>query len=219
MRILTATAIIAATLLSVSCLKNETILYREVTMAQVTGPAKLVTDIGLTYNITENPNKIDLTDLSRVIISCNVLKKTGEREYNIELLDLAAPLNKDAVLTSTLTKPDDGLGSDPVRLSAVWVSGGYLNMAIGLLILDEEKEHKVNLEFDDTAPADTLRLTLRHDDGMPDELSVIAEGSKIGYTYATFPIRKLLPEGVTTLPIKLSWKWDKEYCVKDGLKL
>lgn len=219
MRILTATAIIAASLLAASCLKSETILYREITMAQVTGPTQFVTDVGLTYNVIENPFGIEFADLTRVIINCNVLKQTGDREFNVQLLQLADPLKKDAVLTSTLTKPDDGLGNDPVGLASVWVSGGYLNMAVGMLVIDQEKEHTVNLEFDDTAPSDTLRFTLRHDDGLPDGEDVIFDESIIGYTYATFPIQKLLPEGVTTLPIKLTWTWDKEYCIKDGLKI
>lgn len=219
MRILTATAIVAAALLAASCLKNDTILYREITMAQVTGPTQFVTDIGLTYNVVENPFAIEFASLSRVIIHCNVLKQTGDREFNVQLLQLADPLNKDAVLTSTLTKPNDGLGNDPIGLSSVWISGGYLNMCVGVLVIDEEKTHTVNLEFDDTAPADTLRFTLRHDDGLADGEEVVFDEKLIGYKYATFPIKKLLPEGVTTLPVKLTWTWDKEYCVKDGLDI
>ena len=154
-----------------------------------------------------------------MLILCNVLKYTGTNEFNVRLMDLVRPLNKDVVATSTLTKPDDGLGNDPVRVRAAWVSGGYMNLGIEILALDEGADHIINLEFDDTAPMDTLRFTVRHEDNVSDDMSVIADDSKLGGAYATFPIAKLLPEGVTTLPIKLSWTWDKEYCVKEGLKL
>ena len=219
MRFLTAAAIIAATLLSVSCMKDQTILYKEITMAQVTGPATLLTDAGLTYHITNDANSYDLTDKSRVLIYCNVLKKTADKVFDIELIQLVEPLNKDAVLTSTLTKPDDGLGNDPVGLASAWVSAGYLNVGVGVLVFDENTMHKINLEFDDTAPQDTLRFVIRHDDGLSDTLNEIADDSNVGYIYATFPIQKLLPEGVSTLPIKISWTWDKNYCLKDGLKI
>ena len=219
MRILNATALIAATLLAVSCFKDNTILYREITMAEVVGPNQVVTDVGLTYNIVEQVCEGSLEGLSRVLIYCNVLKQTGDKEFNVQLLDFVAPLKKDVVRSSTLTKPDDGLGLDPIAVSSVWVSSGYLNLGLAVLILDAEKEHTINLEFDDTAPMDTLRFTLRHDDGMPDDMNLIADDSTVGGTYATFPIANLLPEGVTTLPIKLTWVWDKAYVVKDGLKL
>ena len=212
-------ALTALVILTSCWKKDDTILYRDVTMATATGPSQFVTDLGITYNVVKSEVEGDFSGLGRVLIYCNVLKYTGTNEFDIQLVNLITPLNKDAVATSTLTKPDDGLGNDPIGISAAWVSGGYLNMSIGVLMLDEEKEHRINLEFDDTAPADTLRFTLRHDDGMPDDMNVIAEDSKIGVAYVTFPIAKLLPEGVKTLPIKLTWTWDKEYCSKDDLKL
>lgn len=219
MRILNATALIAATLLAASCFKDNSILYREITMAEVVNPNQVKTDAGLTYTIVEKVCEGSLEGLSRVLIYCNVLKQTSDKEFDVQLLDFVSPLKKDVVRTSTLTKPDDGLGNDPIAVTSAWVSSGYLNLGIAVLVLDAEKEHTINLEFDDTAPMDTLRFTVRHDDGMPDDMNVIAEDSIVGGTYATFPIAGLLPEGVTTLPIKLTWVWEKEYVVKDGLKL
>ncbi|MCR5017840.1 MAG: hypothetical protein K6A64_03500 [Bacteroidales bacterium] len=219
MRILKATAIIAATLLAVSCFKDNTILYREITMAEVINPNQVVTDAGLTYTIVEKAGEGSLEGLSRVLIYCNVLKQTGDKEFDIQLLDFLSPLKKDAVRTSTLTKPDDGLGNDPISVRSAWVSAGYLNLGLAVLILDSEKDHTINLEFDDTAPMDTLRFTVRHDDGVSDDLNIFAEDNVTGGAYATFPIANLLPEGVSTLPVKLTWVWDKEYVVKEGLKL
>lgn len=212
-------AVIAILFLAVSCMKDETILYQELTMATVSSATQLKTDVGLTYNIVKQDFDGILETGSRVLALCNVLKRTDLNEYDIELVNYVTPLKKDAVLTSSLTKPDDGLGNDPVGVSAAWVSGGYLNLGIVVLILDEEKDHVINLEFDDTAPADTLRFTVRHEDGVSDDMNVISSESVMAGAYATFPIAKLLPEGVSSLPIKLTWTWDKEYTVKDGLKL
>lgn len=220
MRIASLSAtVLAVAILTTSCLKDNVILYREITMATVTAPNQFLTDAGLTYNVVQKDIDDDFSDFGRVLIYCNILKETASNEFDVELLALIKPLNKDAVLTSTLTKPDDGLGNDPVAVTSAWVSGGYLNMSIAVLALDETKDHFINLEFDDTAPQDTLRFTLRHEDNVSDELNVISEDSALGAAYVTFPVEKLLPEGVTTMPIKLSWTWDKEYCVKDALKL
>ena len=219
MRLSSVTSIIAAMLLAISCTWDDPVIYRDVTMAEPTADGRLKTDSGVIYNIVKKSCEASLEGKTRVLILCDVLKKTADKQYDIELLQLIEPLKKDPVPSSTLTKPDDGLGNDPVAITQAWISGGYMNLCVAVKILSKEQDHVINLEFDDTAPSDTLRFTLRHDDGVDDSTDAISSDTEIGTAYATFPIRQLLPEGKETIPVKLSWTWDNDYTLKDGFSL
>lgn len=207
-------ALFVASILALSCIKDDTLAHGVVTMAKVTGSKTLVTDGGVQFNITKQTCSGSIEGYDRVLIICDVLRRLGENSYAICLDQFSAPLVKDPVKTSTLAAPGDGLGEDPILVSSAWVSGGYLNVGFTVYVLDKEKVHTLNLEFDDTAPADTLRFTMRHEDDLAAPSEGYSEDTPTGSGFCSFPIDNLFPAGVTSMPIKLSWTWDKPECDK-----
>ena len=208
-KITTIAAIAVAAILAISCIKDDTLAYGVVTMGKVTGPNTLVTDDGIQFDIVEKTCEGSIEGYDRLLIVCNILKRLNDNRYKICLNQFTAPLVKDPVKTSTLASPGEGLGDDPILVSSAWVSGGYLNLGFTVYMLDKEKIHTLNLEFDDTAPADTLRFTLHHDDDLPTPAEGYSEDTPAGSGFCSFPINDLYPAGVTSMPIKLSWTWDK----------
>lgn len=202
-------ALFVAAILALSCIKDDTLAYNVITMAKVTGENSVVTDAGIQFDIVDKTCEGSIAGYDRVLIVCNILNRVSDNRYKVRLTQFTAPLVKNPVKTSSLAAPGQGLGEDPVLVTSAWVSGGYLNVGFTVYILDEEKHHTMNLEFDDTAPADTLRFTMRHDDGVATPLEGYDENTPSGSAFCSFPINDLYPEGVNTMPIKLSWTWDK----------
>lgn len=204
-------------LCAVSCIWTNPI-YQDTTMVDVINPTRVITDSGITYNIESQLCDGTLETGKRTLVVCNVTKKRSDTEYDAELLSFVVPLNKAVVRASSITDP---LGDDPVGLSTLWESGGYLNMRFVVQEIEEGKTHTMNLEWLDTEPADTLRFVMHHDDGIDgirlpsdDDMEIM-----YGVGYATFPIKDLVPAGVKEMPIKITWVWDKQYCVKDGFSI
>lgn len=204
-------------LCAVSCVWN-TPLYNDTTMADVIDATTLKTDAGITYKVVDQLCDGTLEAGKRVLAACNVMKKKTETEYDVELVTFLVPLKKETVKSSSVTDP---LGDDPVFVNSLWISGGYLNMRFTVQELEEGKVHTMNLEWLDTQPADTLRFVMHHDDGI-DGIHIPSDEDRdvmYGSAYATFPIKALVPAGVKEMPVKINWNWEKEYCVKDGLKI
>jgi len=216
--ILKAFAAAACALLAASCVFYDSNLYRDTSMAQVVSPNRIVLDSGLEYTIVDQKCDGTLETGTRVIVVCDIVKKRSATKFDVKLISFAVPLNKEAVRASTLT---ESLGEDPIFINNLWVSGGYLNMRFTVREFEEGKTHYINLEWDDAAPIDTLRFTLRHDDGIDGIVipSEVDDSAVYGAAYATFPIEAIVPAGMKEIPIKLKWNWDKEYCIKDGLSI
>ena len=216
-KIISASALAVLALSAVSCVLNNPI-YKDTTMAEVINATSVKTDAGLTYNIVDQFCEGTLESGKRVLVVCNVMKKTSNIDFDVELVYFTEPLNKESVRASSIIQ---SLGDDPIFINNLWVAGGYLNMRFTVQELEDGATHYINLAWDDTAPADTLRFTLLHDDGIdgihiPDEDD---DSVSYGNAFATFPIEALVPAELSEMPVKVSWTWDKEYCVKDGLKI
>ena len=191
-------------LATVSCKKDEILLYNNVTFVTVTD-GKYLTDAGVQYIIVENATDREIpAENGRLILACDILKKVRNGVYNVRVNAFSQPLTKDVIPAS------GDSADDPVSLEDGWFSGGYFNSLLGLYVKDEsDVKHLLNLEYTlPTESNDTLYLRFRHNafgevpakpDDDTDEYSYVR-------TYACFKLADLLPSG-TVAPVKILWKW------------
>ena len=109
-RIFLALGITVLSLASVSCAKDDTLYYSNLTMGNIVD-GKFISDQGNIFNIEEQECTGNLESLSRAMILCDVLKKTegSENEYDIRLIDFVSVLEKDALTLETADAEEEGL--------------------------------------------------------------------------------------------------------------
>ena len=142
---------------AVSCKKDTTLQYNNLTMGNVT-EGLFTSDQGNIFNVVEQDRACygRLDTMKRAIILCDVLNKTTggqENEYDVRLTAMSPVKVKDIILDdkveditpnakensveSTEEGTDEGndqnvYREDPVTISQVWISGGYINMYVTL---------------------------------------------------------------------------------------
>ncbi|SKC57993.1 NigD-like protein [Bacteroidales bacterium WCE2008] len=192
-----------------ACSGDDTVYYNATAIGDVVA-GRFVSDDGLVLNIKEKTCDEDFSGLDRAFISFDALRKTGDKEFDIRLNDVAKVLRKDIVFRSE--PGGEERGSDPIMLNLGWFSGEYLNADVVVSFLKgSETPHLINLEFDDVnSGTDTLRFTMKHNGYGEVFGGSIDDGEKkfvLGKTYASFPVRDLIPEGMDSIPVKISWDW------------
>lgn len=200
-----------AVLLLASCKKDDTICYNNMTMANIVDEV-LVSDQGNTFDIVEPADGInfDSFEYDRVILVCDVLKKTSEKRYDIRLDYIAQVVDKDALYASTITPESEASVDDPVILRDIWYGGGYINMIVEFVrIKDSHQKHLINLIYDDTAATEdgekTYSFTLRHNafGENPADESVL--DFELAGGYVSFPVAgNIIKENEAK--ITLNWK-------------
>ena len=203
-------ASLAALIALISCKEDETLAYNNVTMGNIEGDC-IVSDQGNTFEITESLVKADLTEFKygRVILSCDVLKKTAENRYSIRLTNIASVLSKPVVYADSITPEADSLNVDnPIIIQDIWYGGGYINMLILFAIKSEsQKRHLINLIYNgvvtDENELENYTFTLRHNayGDVPTEDDV--EDYRSSYGYVSFPVAELIKGDKAT--ITLNW--------------
>lgn len=154
----------------------------------------------------------------RYMVSLAVTDELGGNEFRADILEYYKVSDKELVLKSAITD-DSQYGYDAAQLSAVWVSGGRINLASGISFLyTSTTDHLMNLVYDDTKERkDTLFFTLRHNafgesmenpDCKKSELAV-------GTAYVSCPIGTILPKDKKSVILAIDWEWYKD----DGYKL
>ncbi len=164
------TSLFIAVLALASCKKDDTICYNNITMGNIEG-SSIVSDQGNTFDITNAPDilKPETFKYGRVILVCDVLKKTAEKRYDIRLKDIASVLAKEPVPAETI-KPEDEINvDDPIHIRDIWYGGGYINMLLEFAVkTNSDTKHLINLIFNEVAePAEGSQVknytfTLRH---------------------------------------------------------
>lgn len=209
-RILTyAVAVTLAAVSAISCSKEKydfPIAFAIQTTGSVSGDT-FTEDNGTVYSITEVLKGVEVSDMDRALACFDILKKTGDKSYSIRLLSLYKPLCKDKLDLSKASEEE--LAYDPVMLEEGWISGGYINLRFLLShIKDSETLHLINLVYDDTQPADTLRFTLRHN-GYGEGFA--HEGDRSNFTesagFVCFNVSGMVPEGMESIPVKITAPW------------
>lgn len=209
-RIIIAAAAVLAILAVTSCKKDPVLMYNVVTFGNIDG-STFTTDRGVVYHITEQTCEGSMEGQERWLIVCDVLKKLGEGEYNIRLVDFVKPLLKDPVNYGEV--PEVEAGDNPIGIGTGWIGGGYLNLqALFHFKQSDGAKHYINLMRDEdpaTAPFpdDTLYYRLYHNAGGEYPGGEISLDEMVyGYCYCCFPIAADLPEEKDAMPIKVTWR-------------
>ncbi|MBQ9548865.1 MAG: hypothetical protein IJV01_06905 [Bacteroidales bacterium] len=178
-----------------ACSKKDDLLFRELTMAQLSG-GSFRTDGGKDFQVVEQISDLDLTLDGRYLILCDVLRSSNRSDnaYEVRLLDFDYVLVKDIVTPSTIT-PEGAAADDPVLFVKGWIGGGYLNVGLGIHRRSgSNMQHVINLVYDaDHSTADTLYFDLQHN--ALGDLPTPETLGKYDYQtgYCSFPIAPWLP--------------------------
>ena len=182
-----------------SCKEDETLYYNNVTMGNIDGEC-IVSDQGNTFEITEALVNADLSkfEYGRVILSCDILRKTDDKRYSIRLTNIASVLTKPVVYADSIEPDADSLNVDnPIIVHELWYGGGYINMLLQFAVKHgSNTRHLINLIYNgietDQEGASSYSFTLRHNayGDLPTENDVEEYSSSFGYV--SFPISEMI---------------------------
>lgn len=181
----------------------------------------IILDSGNELVINDNrvPNA-EVEDGDRIYAKYSLLGQqsaNGHTVYTVDLYGISKVLEKTPVLQSDIDDPDNTevseeiIGDDPVKLTLAIVGGRYLTVEFWIYTKrGSDVQHFINLVRDDTRvpenPDDkTVYLELRHNgyDDVPQPGNIGAFAKTYGSV--SFDISSILPEGSTSVPIKISW--------------
>ena len=194
-----------AALASTSCDKDNTLRYNNFTMGNIVD-GKFVSDQGNTFNVVEQTCSGRLDTLERAIVLCDVLYQEEGGDYAVRLNKFQKVLAKSPVKSSETTD-ESILTNDPLILSDLWISGGYINMSLSLPVkIEGNQPHIINLMLDDTDQTEGLyKFTLLHNaNGEVLKNDSSNNDMYLANAYVSFPITSIITEENAT--IRLTWK-------------
>lgn len=197
--------LIIAAIAAVSCDKDNTLRYNNFAIGNVVN-GRFVSDLGNTFNVVEQTCKGRLDTLERAIVLCDVLYQEEGGDYAIRLNNMQKVLTKSPI-NSSETTDENILTYDPLILSELWLSGGYINMRITIPVKFESTQpHLINLMLDEAAlEQGTYSFTILHNAGGE---VLKTEGSNndmyLANAYVSFPITSIIKEDSAV--IKMAWK-------------
>ena len=192
-----------------SCKKDDTLHYNNITFGNIEGES-IISDQGNTFDIAESlyDVKLDSFEYGRVILSCDVLKKTAENRYNIRLTGIASVLTKETVLAGSVTPESEVAVDDPILFLDMVYGGGYINMFIQFAMKkDSKQKHLINLVYDGVTSeengTDTYSFTLRHNafGEVPSEED--SDNFQPSAGYVSFPVASLIKGDKAK--VKINW--------------
>ncbi|MDR0395304.1 MAG: NigD-like protein [Tannerella sp.] len=173
---------------------------------------EILTDKGNTLVVTKSYTSATIEDGKRILANYEILsdKDKSKKVYEVKVNGfyqlLSKPLVKESFILENEEARRDSIGNDPFCYIDAWFGGDYLNIDFKLYYSrNSDKKHMINLIYDDTrSTADTLYLTLRHN--AYDEIPGSGTSLFADWGRCSFRIVDLLPEGVTSKPLKLMWR-------------
>ena len=193
-----------AALAATSCDKDNTLRYNNFTMGNIVD-GKFVSDQGNTFNVVEQTCSGRLDTLERAIILCDILYQEEGGDYAVRLNNFQKVLTKAPVKASETTD-ESILKRDPIILSDLWISGGYINMLLTLPVkMNSKQPHIINLMLDDAAQAEgAYKFTLLHNAG-GEILKADSSNNDVylANAYVSFPVTSILTE--ETANFQLTW--------------
>ena len=210
--IITIAAIIVA---AASCKKDDTLRYNNITMGNVVN-GTFISDQGNTFNVVEQTCSGRLDTLERAIILCDILYQEDGGDYAVRLNNFQKVLTKAPVKASETTD-ESILKRDPIILSDLWISGGYINMLLTLPVkMNSKQPHIINLMLDDAAQAEgAYKFTLLHNAG-GEILKADSSNNDVylANAYASFPITSILTDETATFQLTwTSYKVNGQYMI------
>ncbi len=139
----------------------------------------------------------------------------GYMNYYVRLYGYKKVLAKSPVKQSFIDANEahrqDSIGDDPIQVTEAWFGGKYLNVEFAVPIKENSQEkHFINVVMDDVKMHnDSVYLTLRHNaygDRPVAGKSVWNKGYVWSVGNVSFDLTSILPEGATSVPVKLMWK-------------
>lgn len=200
-----AIAFMILALAAVSCQKDDTLAYNNMTMGNIVD-GRFVSDQGNIFNIVDQRCTGSLGEVSRAMVLCDVLNATkgAENEYDIRLTSFAPVLTKDAVPQENAVEGEIAV-EDNIHIEQLWFAGGYMNMLIKYPAkTGSTQKHLVNLVYSRDEDGKYV-MTLRHN--AFGEVWSEGEASQmlLAGAYVSFPVADLFAGD--TASIVLGWKW------------
>ena len=185
---------------------------------------EIITDKGNTLVVTKSHTSQVVEDNKRVLVNYGILsdKDKSKNVYEISVNWyynlLSKPLVNESFILNDEEVRRDSIGNDPFNGISAQFGGDYINVNFELWhSRNSDKKHMINLVYDDMrADADTVYLRLFHnaygevpERGKPFDLYK-------GIGRCSFKISDLLPEGVSSKPVKLTWlQYGHDFEVKE----
>ena len=194
---------------AVSCKHDDTLVYNNLTMGNVVD-GTFVSDMGNIFNVTENPCYKDLGTMKRALVLCDVLNKVEgtDNEYDIRLNGATEVLVKEPVTKVSADNDKDMSTEDPIDITYLWISGGYLNTYLMFEFKYDgqtHQKHLVNLVYDQENSKDgRYEFILRHN-AFGETSSNDAESITLGGNYVSFPISDIIKEDSAEIVIRCRW--------------
>ena len=198
----------AASIAAVSCQKDDTLRYNNVTMGNVVD-GSFISDQGNVFNVVEQTCPGRLDTMKRAILACDVLRETegATGTYDVRLTKVTSVLDKEPVLLSGITD-EDAKVTDPIHIEHIWHSGGYMNLQVIIPIpYDTRNPHMINLVLDDSASkGKSYVFELRHN-AFGEIWTENSTDYILASAYVSFPIGKVISGNSAEISIK--WRSHK----------
>jgi hypothetical protein len=200
-----------------ACKKDETLRYNNVTMGNIHGE-EIISDQGNTFVITESLFSVDFEEFEsgRVMLSCDVLRQTADKTYDIRLTGITSVLTKNVKTLAESTEEEYLNVDKPIIIRDIWYAGGYLNMLIEVAQKKGSKtSHYINLVHDTTETENgKYTFALRHN-ALGEVPSQEDREYSTGSGYVSFPIASFIKEDAA----QITFRWNSHKFLGNGYSL
>lgn len=200
--------------------------FGEITRTDYDGYFEIMRDDRVLLRVLEYNGSKEIKTGERVYFKYNILPGDGDyispystpqqTAYDIRVIMFnnihSVPIVRKSFLLEDDPHRSDSLGHDLIRVVTAAFSGNYINIGFEYFRYENGQEHMINLVWDDTRPAtDSVYLELRHNALGEVEGNGQYVVSDTGL--ASFRIADLVPEGASSIDIRLKSNMDR----KDGV--
>ena len=169
------------------------------------------TDIGSTLIVQKSLTTQSVENDKRVLVNFEILsdKDKNKKVYDVSVNGFYQLLSKPVVPESFILEDEeirrDSIGNDPFNQINAGFGGDYINIDFEVWHAQfSDVKHLINLVYDDTrADSDTLYLKLYHNAYGETPGKNLSLHKGIGRS--SFKISDLLPQGVTSMPVNITW--------------
>ena len=172
---------------------------------------EIITDKGNTLVVTKSLTSQSIEEGKRVFANFEILSDKDKNKNIYEVCVhlfydlLSKPIVNESFILEDENVRRDSIGNDPFNFINAQFGGDFINIRFELWHSNNSnKKHMINLVYDDlNVDSDTISIRLYHNayGEVPNEDSRLHTG--IGR--CSFKISDLLPEGVNSKPVKLTW--------------
>jgi len=172
---------------------------------------EILTDKGNALVVTRSLTSRTIENDMRVLVNYEIISEKDKSKNVFEIKVngfynlLTKPVVKESFILQDEESRRDSIGNDPFSGISARFGGDYINIDFELLhSQSSDNKHMINIVHDDTRTnADTIYLSLYHNayGEVPGQGLYLYRG--IGR--CSFKVSDLLPQGVSSIPVKLMW--------------